>query len=181
MALAAAALVFGAAGPAAAQIGLGPVNGIFTAHVGSAIGRDGTGSTLSAGGSVAVIEQSGWGAEFDAGFASDDRGRTGGLDVQSYVLNVIGMWPRGRVRPFAVGGGGAIRARSCVNACAATEAWTDWALSGGGGVQYLLNEVFGLRGEARYFSMTGRHPDPSRESIRFWRIAVGGTFQWVAD
>ena len=77
MALAAAALALGAARPAAAQISLGPVNGIFTAHVGSAIGRDGTGSTLSAGGSVAVIEQSGWGAEFDAGFASDDRGHSG--------------------------------------------------------------------------------------------------------
>ena len=113
--------------------------------------------------------------------APDDRGRTGGLDVQSYVLNVIGMWPKGRVRPFAVGGGGAIRARSCVNACASTEAWTDWALSGGGGVQYLLNEMFGLRGEARYFAMTGRHRDPTREGIRFWRVAIGGTFQWVAD
>lgn len=179
--LVAAGLLLGASAPAAAQLSLGPINGVLAGHLGGAIGQDGVGSTLSVGASIAVIEQSGWGAEFDAGFANDDDGRTGGLDAQSYILNVIGMWPRGQLRPFLTAGGGVIRARTCIESCASTQTWTDWALSGGGGVQYVLNESFGLRGEVRYVGMVSDHPDPGRDRVRFWRVAGGATFHWVAD
>ena len=92
--VATAVLLLATTRPAAAQISLGPIVGAATAHIGSAIGTDDRGSTLSVGGSVAAVESTGWGAEFDAGFANNDDGRTGGLDAQSYMLNVIGVWPK---------------------------------------------------------------------------------------
>jgi opacity protein-like surface antigen len=178
----AAALVCGAALPAAAQLGMGPIVGAATAHIGTASGSDGRGTTLSAGGSVAVVESTGWGVEFDAGFASDDQGRSGGLDIQSYVLNLIVVRPKGRLRPFGTLGAGALRASLCDAACPDTTTWTDVALSAGGGVVYLLSETWGLRGDVRYFSTISDHPDPPRSAgVQFWRVAAGATFLWSAQ
>lgn len=173
-------LLFGAARPAAAQISLGPISGVLTGHIGTASGLDGAGTTLSWGGSVAVVEQTGWGAEFDAGFANDDGGRTGGLNVQTYIMNLLAVWPKGRVRPFGVIGAGALRARTCTAACAGTIDWSDWAFSAGGGVQYLRNEVFGIRGDVRYLSNIG-NPGRAPDGARFWRVSVGATLIWVTD
>jgi hypothetical protein len=176
----AAGLVFGAAGPAAAQISLGPITGALTGHIGTATGGNGAGTTLSLGASVAVVETTGWGAEFDLGVADDDDGRTGGLDVQSYIINLIGVWPKGRLRPFGTIGGGAVRATTCTTGCAGTIDWSDWAFSAGGGVLYLRNEVFGIRGDVRYVTNIG---DPARapQGVRVWRVAIGATVLWVAD
>jgi opacity protein-like surface antigen len=165
--------------PAAAQWDRGSFTGQATGHIGVASGNDDRGSTLSLGGSVAVIEETGWGAEVDFGFADDDNGRTGGLDVQSYMLNAIGMWPKGRLRPYVTAGGGALRARTCVEACSGTQGWTDWGLSAGGGVQFALHEMFALRGDVRYFTTLADHPDPSRpDGFSYWRFAIGATYLW---
>lgn len=169
------------AAPAAAQ-GMAPFSGQATGHVGVATGTDGRGSTLSLGASVAMISVGGWGAEVDVGFADDDNGRSGGLDVQSYMLNVIGMWPTGSLRPFVVAGGGVLRARTCTPACANTLAWTDWGLSGGAGVLYQLNASAALRGDVRYFTAPGDHPDPLRpDRFSFWRVSFGATFLWTEE
>jgi hypothetical protein len=174
--VATAVLLLAASRPAAAQISLGPIVGAATAHIGPAIGTDDRGSTFSVGGSVAAVEATGWGAEFDAGFANDDNGRSGGLDVQSYMLGLIGVWPTGRLRPFGTVGAGVLRAHTCENGCASTSSWTDWGLSGGGGAFYFFSEAFGLRGDARYFSTVGRE-----NGVGFWRITIGATFLWSAD
>jgi len=182
MALIAAGLLLGAPSRAVAQMSLGPISGVLTGHIGTATGGDGAGTTLSAGASVAVVEESGWGVELDAGFANDDSGRTGGLSMQSYILNVLAVWPRGQLRPFVAAGAGALRATRCTTACPNTTTWTDFALSAGGGLQYLFNETWGLRGEVRYISTVSDHPDPPRSSgIGLWRVAVGGTFLWSAQ
>ena len=168
-----------AARPAAAQWGRGSFTGQATGHVGVASGNGDRGSTLSLGGAVSVLEQAGWGAELDFGVAADDDGRTGGLDVQSYMVNAMGMWPKGRLRPYATAGAGALRARTCVEACGATEAWTDWGLSAGGGVQFALQEQFALRGDVRYFTTVSDHPDRSRpDGFSFWRLSIGATYLW---
>jgi opacity protein-like surface antigen len=173
-----------AASPAAAQITLGPITGALTGHIGTGSASEGaSGTTLAGGLSVAVVEQTGWGAEFDAGFASDDGGKSGGLHAQTYMLGVTGVWPRGRLRPFGVLSGGVVRARTCTTAsCAATVGWSDWGLSAGGGVHYLMSESFALRGDVRYFGTLTDHPDPGRtEGLKFWRVGFGATFLWVAD
>jgi opacity protein-like surface antigen len=176
-----AVLLLGAAAqPAVAQISLGPITGFLTGHLGTATGEGGAGTTLSLGASVGVVEDTGWGAEFDAGFANDDGGRTGGLNAQTYVVNLIAFWPKGRLRPFGTIGGGALRARTCTEACAGTLSWSDWAFSAGGGVQYLHNQVFGLRGDVRYITNIG---DPARapQGVRIWRVTVGATVLWVVN
>jgi hypothetical protein len=165
------------ADPAAAQNGLGVFAGQATGHIGVAAGSDGQGSTLSLGASVAVVDDSGWGAEFDFGYADDDDGRTGGLDAQSYVISAIGIWPKGRIRPFVVGGGGVVRARTCTADCSRIAAWTDWAISGGGGVQYRLNPASALTADVRYFSVPGTNPDHPN-GLGFWRVSIGATFLW---
>lgn len=172
-------LLLGAAPPAAAQISLGPIVGAITGHVGSASGTDGLGTTLSAGVSMGVVESTGWGAEFDAAFAAGD-GKDGGLEAQTYMLNVLGMWPKGKLRPFGVLGAGALRATTCVDGCTGAATWTDWGMSAGGGAFYFLNETVGLRGDVRFLSTIGNHPDPAR-SVQFWRVAFGATFVWTAD
>ena len=174
--IAAAVVLLAAPRPAAAQISLGPIVGAATAHIGPAIGTDDRGTSLSVGGSVAVVESTGWGAEFEAGFANNDDGRTGGLDVQSYMFGLIGVWPSGRLRPFGTFSGGVIRAHTCDNGCTTPSSWTDWGLSGGGGAYYFFNELVGLRGEARYFSTVGRE-----NGVGFWRITVGATILWSAE
>ncbi len=168
-----------AAGPVEAQMSLAPLGGQATAHIGVASGDDGRGNTLSVGGSLAILEKSGWGVEVDFGYADDDNGRTGGLDVQSYMLNVMGMWPNGRLRPFVVAGAGGLRGRTCAFGCAEVRAWSDWGASAGGGVQYVLRESFAVRGDVRYLTTLADHPDPSRpRHFNFWRVAVGGTYLW---
>jgi hypothetical protein len=173
-------LLFVAPRPAGAQIGLGPISGALTGHLGTATGLGGAGTTLSGGASVAVVEQSGWGVEFDTGFASDDGGRSGGLSVQTYVLNLLAVWPKGRLRPFGAVGAGALRTRTCTTACAGTIAWSDWAASAGGGVLYLRNEVFGIRGDVRYLANIG-NPGRAPDGVRLWRVSIGATLLWVAD
>jgi hypothetical protein len=179
MAACATALLCASPHLASAQIGLGPIVGAATAHVGGASGTDGQGTTLATGFSVAVVEEGGWGAEFDAGFAFGD-GRTGGLEGQSYIMSVAAVWPKGRLRPFGVAGAGALRARTCSAGCASSSVWTDWAAAGGGGLYYIVNETFGVRGDVRYLSTVGNHPDPAR-SVQFWRFGVGATFIWSAE
>jgi opacity protein-like surface antigen len=165
--------------PALAQLSMGPFTGQATGHLGAAIGNDDAGSALSVGLSVAALEPSGWGAEFDFGYASSGDEPGEGLDAQSYMLNLIGVWPNRKLRPFGVAGIGAIRARTCVADCASTETWVDFGFTGGGGLQYLFGDTFGVRADARYFTALGDHPDPSHASLSYWRITVGGTFLWV--
>jgi hypothetical protein len=172
-------LLLGAAGPAAAQINLGPIVGAATAHIGTASGSDGRGTTISGGLTLAVVESGGWGAEFDANFTGGDS-RAGGLSAQSYLIGVTGVWPKGQWRPFVSLGLGAIHATTCSGTCPATTTWTDWAAGGGGGVHYLLNPTFGLRGDVRYIGAIGGYSDPAR-SLQFWRVSFGGTFLWSAD
>ena len=175
--LAAAALLLAPAA-ARAQMTMGAFSAQATAHLGAALGNGDAGNALSVGGSVAVLEQSGWGAEFDFGYADSGNDPGDGLDAQSYMVNVIGAWPKGRLRPFGVAGAGAIRARTCVAGCTASQTWTDFGFTGGGGLQYPFNDVFGVRGEARYFTALGDHPDPLRQSLSYWRIAVGVSYLW---
>jgi opacity protein-like surface antigen len=167
------------ASPAAAQLSLGAFSGQATAHIGAALGNDEAGNALALGGSLAVLEQSGWGAEFDFGYANSGDDPDDGLTAQSYMVNLIGAWPTGSLRPFGVAGAGAIRARTCVAGCASSETWTDWGLSGGGGVQYLINDTAAVRADVRYVRAIGDHPDPTRSGLSFWRIGVGATLLWA--
>jgi opacity protein-like surface antigen len=164
---------------AQAQLTMGAFRGLATGHIGSSLGNGDAGEALSVGGSVAVIEEFGWGAEFDFGYADSGDAPGEGLDAQSYMLNAILVRPKGRLRPFGVAGVGVIHAQTCVAACPGATTWTDFGFNGGGGLQFLFSDVFGLRGDVRYFTALGDHPDPSRQNLSYWRIAFGATFLWA--
>ena len=166
-------------GAARAQMTMGAFRGLATAHIGTSIGNDDAGEALSVGGSVAVLEEGGWGAEFDFGYADSGDEPGEGLDAQSYMLNAMFVRPKGRLRPFGVAGAGVIHAQTCDAVCLAPTTWTDFGFNGGGGAQFLFSDVFGLRGDVRYFTALGDHPAPVPQNLSYWRITVGATFLWA--
>jgi hypothetical protein len=173
------ALALLAASPARAQLSLSPLTGVGTIHLGATTGDDIGKTSFTLGGSVAVVEESGWGAEMDFGYADGDYARTGRADVQSYMLNLIGIWPKGSLRPFLVAGLGGLRVHACGADCAEAATWLDWGWNAGGGAHYFVNNYLGLRGDVRYFSALDDHPDPARpDDFGFWRVSAGVSLLW---
>ena len=170
-------------GAADAQLSMKPLTGLGTVHLGATAGAD-VGTSGSVGGSVAVLEESGLGAEFDFGFGAGSASRLGPSgSVQSYMVNFIGVRPVGRIRPFVTIGGGVLRVHGCTAGCARTLSWTDWGWNGGAGAFVMMNDWFALRGDLRYLGELANHPDPDRpRRFNYWRVSAGATFVWaVAD
>lgn len=168
-------------GTAGAQLSMKPLTGLGTVHVGVTSGGN-VGTSASAGGSVAVVEENGLGAEIDFGFgagADSQLGPSG--SVQSYMVNFIGVRPVGRIRPFVTVGGGALRVNNgCAVDCARTLSWTDWGWNGGAGAFVVMNDWLALRGDVRYLGALANHPDPDRpRGFDYWRVSVGATFVWA--
>lgn len=156
-----------------------PLQGLVTAHVGAARGGDVSGSWRSVGGSVAVNEDSGWGAEMDLGYAShkaDSHDRS----VSTFMINLDWMSPKGLVRPFGVAGAGVMRLNGCLSGCASSDTATDFGMNAGAGLLLRFNDIVGIRGDGRYFWAPGDHPDLLRpDNWGFWRFTVGVTLQWA--
>jgi opacity protein-like surface antigen len=172
-------LVLLAAGEARAQLSMRPLTGAATVHVGSTTGGNVSGARFTLGGSVSVVESTGWGAEFDFGFANgDDNGTIDHVNLQTFTLNLIGIWPTGRLRPFFIAGAGGMRIDGCAVGCS-DSTWTDWALTTGGGAQFMLNPIVALRGDVRFFTGLQDHSDPTRpDDYDFWRISFGVAMLW---
>lgn len=161
-----------------AQLSMKPLTGLATMHVGGTAGGN-VGASPSAGGSVAVVEDDGLGAEFDFGYGAGNDARLGPGSVQSYMLNFTGVWPSGTIRPYFVIGTGALHVRGCSVGCASTIAWTDWGWNTGAGAYVVMNEWLAFRGDVRYLAVVGEHPDPARpRDFDFWRVSAGATFVW---
>jgi opacity protein-like surface antigen len=171
-------LMLVAASEARAQLSMRPLNGAATVHVGSTTGGNVSGARFTLGGSVSVVEATGWGAEFDFGFANgDDNGTPDRANIQTFTLNLIGIWPTGRIRPFVIAGAGGMRLDGC-GGCA-DRAWTDWAFTAGGGAQYILNPMVALRGDVRFFTGLQEHSELTKpDDFDFWRISVGVALLW---
>jgi opacity protein-like surface antigen len=174
-----ALLILGAlALPAQAQLRMGPFEGHVTGFVGDAVPADGT-TTRIVGGSVSVIDPSGWGAEVDAGVTRGGAVRSGALDVQTYTVGPIYQRVRGRVRPYATAALGTMRIRGCLSGCDAVGVWNAWGLAAGAGLQLRINDAFAVRGEGRFFSAARDERNPARPaSYRFWRLSAGLTWSW---
>jgi hypothetical protein len=160
-----------------AQMSMGPFHGYLTGHIGGAVGGDVTKSRRTAGGSVAVQETTGWGAEFDFGRATDLRINNLRLDVNTYMFNAAFVTPYKRIRPFAVVGAGIYEATGC--RCAKPSTTYDLGVNGGGGVFLAANDVIGVRADARVFWTGTEHRDLGRpDHITNWRLTVGVTYMW---
>ena len=163
---------------ARAQMSMGTFHGYLTGHIGSVLGGDVSNPRVSGGASVSVQENTGWGAEFDFGRATDVDVESLELDITTYMVNMAYIYPYKRLRPFAIAGGGVSQVEGCL-ACNHPSKTFDFGLSAGGGVFLLANDVIGMRADARYFWSGGDHPDLGRpDHLTHWRISVGFTYLW---
>ena len=158
-----------------------PIEGYATAHLGGTRGGDVPDTWRTVGGSVAVVEDSGWGAEMDLGYASH-KTTTRDNSLGTFMVNLNWVSPKGLVRPFGVVGAGVVRLGGCLSSCVSTTTVTDFGLNAGAGVYVPLNDMVAVRGDGRYFWAPGEHPDSFRpDNYGFWRFSVGVTLQWVVS
>ncbi len=164
----------------AQSIRMGTFRGYLTGHVGAAVGGELSESRMMPGGSISVQEQDGWGAELDFSRASDAQVGVQELDITTYMVN--GQWvrPVGLIRPFAVIGGGIMQINGCDTPCNQSATTYDLGFTLGAGVFAMFNDMFGVRGDARYIFTGAEHPDLNRpDNFGLWRISIGATFTWA--
>lgn len=157
-------------------------SGSITGHLGAAHGGDVREAAPTAGFSLAVLDDSGFGAEFDvAHSASFDDERFAESSVTSVMLNFIAMYPHPTVRPFLAIGAGVLRVRAAFFEDQPVFSRTDVGMNVGGGVHYSLSDAFAVRGDVRYLRHFEGHADvPVLEPgfFDYWRSTVGVTFSW---
>jgi hypothetical protein len=179
--LLAAVTVLGTAAPAAAE-----GDSLFAPFAAVTFGGDTRKNGATFGFSTAFIEDSGWGGEFDLNYVTDFNDRDfESTSIATAMVNVMVApklpWTRW-VRPYGVAGLGLIRARGCSRPSCVTEfSRTDLGIDVGGGVIVPFNDVWGVRGDIRYFRYAQIHPDLPRIGngpFDFWRIAGGGVITW---
>ena len=159
---------------------MGSFQGLLTAHLGGSFGGDVTEGRLTPGASVAVHEPDGWGAELDFGRAADTEVGSLVLDLTTYTVNASWVQPTGTIRPFGLAGIGIMQVSGCNAPCTQAATTYDLAWSLGGGVLASLNDMFGVRGDVRYFFASADHFDLGRpDNLNFWRVSVGATFMWA--
>ena len=167
-------------GLAAAQGAL--YTGLLTAHFGAARGGDVRNPTATGGVSMAVVDTNGLGAEVDVGHTGAfDRDFFADSSVTSFMLNFVGIYPHESVRPFVNVGAGALHIRTSLVPGEATTGQTEFGWNAGGGVLLGIGDVFGVRGDVRYFRLFDRPDDlVLRDSgfFDYWRISIGATFGW---
>ncbi|HUE86243.1 MAG TPA: outer membrane beta-barrel protein [Vicinamibacterales bacterium] len=156
--------------------------GILTGHLGVAATNDVRGATVTAGASMGVLDDNGVGAELDvAHLGGFDSARFADSSVTSAMLTVIAVRQHPTLRPFAVVGAGVMNVRVRVFDGDPSVGRTEPGWTAGGGVLYMLNEILGIRGEARYFRHFSQHADVPLTGdgvLDFWRTSVGVTLAW---
>jgi hypothetical protein len=155
---------------------------MFSAYVGSTTGGDTTTAGANYGASVSYTAESGWGAEFDLSHSTKFNDAYESTGLTTAMVNVLATPYLTRwVRPYAVFGLGAIRARGCGANCVTEFSRTDLGLDAGGGVFIPVNSTVGAKAEVRYFRYAQIHKDLPRTDngpFDFWRISFGGFIAW---
>ena len=165
---------------ARAQAGAGSFTGFLTGHVGAVTGGDLSDPRATLGASVAVHDDTGWGAEIDFGHTSNVLAGRQILDVTSWMVNAVWVRPDGLIRPFGSGGAGVLQVNGCDSPCNIAARTFDFGLSVGGGTYVMLSDVAALRGDVRYFWASADHPDLRRpDNFNYWRASLGVTFTWA--
>jgi opacity protein-like surface antigen len=155
--------------------------GFATGHLGAASSGDVRNATLTAGGSIAVIDASGLGAEIDLSHSGDfDDAQFADSSITSLMVNIVSMYPHETIRPFVTAGAGVMRLRATFPGQAAlAQTDTGWTL--GAGLLYMWNEALGFRGDVRYFRQFGRQttfPLGGDGRLNFIRTSFGVTYSW---
>jgi hypothetical protein len=161
---------------------------IFAPYIGAVTGGDTRTHGFTFGLSSAYVERNGWGAEFDVAHSNafnDVDFQSSGLTTVMFNLMVApkikvkGMLRQ--LRPYAIAGLGAIRTRGCTVDCVREVSRTDLGLDFGGGAMWSFTDIYGIRGDFRYFRYAQIHEDLPRLDngpFDFWRLSVGGIVTW---
>lgn len=156
--------------------------GLLTAHVGISATNDVRDASATPGASMAVLDDHGLGVEVDvARLGNFDDARFTESSVTSAMVNVIAMREHQTLRPFVVIGAGLIHVSGALLDGVSSVDRTDVGWNAGGGLLFLFNEVFGIRGDARYVRLFSQHRDLPLSGdgvLDFWRTSVGLTFAW---
>ncbi|HUQ89761.1 MAG TPA: hypothetical protein VM096_19520 [Vicinamibacterales bacterium] len=179
--IAAIAVVFVIAGTSNAHAqGAGSFKGFLTGHVGAIRGGDISSARATFGASVAVNDDTGWGAEIDLGHTNDAVSGRQILDVTSYMVNAIWITPHGLVRPFGIAGAGVLQVHGCDAPCTVPARTYDFGMDAGAGAFLMLTDVAGFRADARYVFSSADHVDLHRpDNFGYWRVSIGATFSWA--
>jgi opacity protein-like surface antigen len=155
--------------------------GLLTGHIGVADGGNVRDAGLTLGASVGVVDENGLGAEVDFGYTRAFDDRFSESNLTSFMANFLGGYPGMRFRPFVVAGVGVLRVGVTPTLATPETSNTDWAFNIGGGLIYSFNDIFGVRGDVRYFRSFQEHDDlPLLDAgdFDYWRTSVGLTFAW---
>jgi opacity protein-like surface antigen len=156
--------------------------GLLTGHIGAARSGDVGDATTTVGGSLAVIDNGGLGAEIDiAHTGAFDKEFFADSSITSFMLNFLAVYPKGKFRPFVNVGAGVLRIRTSLSIEQSAVGHTETGWDGGAGLYYVVNEFLSLRGDARYFRLFERPEDlVLRDSgfFDYWRLSVGATYSW---
>lgn len=179
--IAIAVLVASGASEARAQTsGIGSFKGYLTGHLGAIAGGDVDEARATAGASVSVHEDTGWGAEIDFGHSADAESGRHVLDVTSYMVNAQWIKPVGQLRPYGLLGAGVLQLNGCASPCTGDARTSDFGANVGAGVLFMLSDYLALRGDARYLFSTADHSDLGRpDGFNYWRVSFGATFIWA--
>jgi opacity protein-like surface antigen len=156
--------------------------GLVTGHVGVTGTNDVRDRSATPGASMAVLDDNGFGVELDVAHLSDfDETLFAESGITSAMLNVIVMSPDQIFRPFVVGGVGVMRVSGTVFEGLPSIGRTEGGWTAGGGLLFMVNEMLGVRGDARYFRHFSRHDDVPLAGdgvLDFWRMSAGVTLAW---
>jgi opacity protein-like surface antigen len=157
-----------------------PYTGMLTGHLGPVAGGDVRDWTIAPGGSMAVVENGGLGAELDISHNGDFDGESfADSSITPITLNFVAMYMHDRIRPFLVVGVGVMRVHAA-SASGQSSTSTEPAWDTGAGVLYMLNDAIGVRGDVRYFRHFNRQDMPFGDNgvLDFVRTSVGVTYSW---
>jgi hypothetical protein len=156
--------------------------GLVTGHVGVSGANDVRDPSATPGASMAVLDDNGVGLEIDVAHLSDfDDTVFTDSGITSAMLNLMVMSQDETLRPFVIAGVGLMRVSGTVFEGLPSVGRTEGGWTAGGGALVMVNEVLGIRGDARYFRHFSRHDDiplAGNSALDFWRMSVGVTFAW---
>ncbi len=152
---------------------------LLTPFVGVTFGGDATVKRPTFGGSVTFVGRS-IGLEIELAktpkFFGNDSTQA---DVTTFTASLVGGADlRGRgVKPYFLAGAGLMRTGVALGALLSDTSYNNFAILLGGGINVLVTDHVGFRGDLRYFRRLERQSDlgiiPIASNFDFWRASLG--------